>query len=117
MSQIIKEAGNDRPLERIEMFAAQSKLILIRGSFGVRVLVVQHCLAGKLNLIAFFADALDHYLLAFFQFIANIANATISDFRNVKEPVSTRKDFDKRAEVYDAANSANICLADLSFGS
>jgi len=53
------------------------------GLFGVVVLVMKHGFAGKLDLVAFLANAFDQNLLAFLKFIANVANAAIGDFRNV----------------------------------
>ena len=43
------------------------------------VLVMQDRFARQFDLVAFFADTLNHDLLAFLQFIAHVANATISD--------------------------------------
>ena len=76
---------------------------------------MQDRLARQLNFIAFFADAFDEYLLTFLQFIAHVADAAISDFGNMKQTISAGKDLDESPEVDDAANRADVCLADFGF--
>ena len=49
------------------------------GSLSLTTLITQHGFARELDLISFFANALNENLLSFFQFIANIFNATIGD--------------------------------------
>ncbi len=73
------------------------------GSIGVLGFVAQDGFAGKLDLVAFLADALDHDLLAFFQLVAHVLDATVGDFRDVQQAVGAREDFDERAEINDAA--------------
>src|SRR5438045_9584582 len=77
---------------------------------------MQDRLPGKLNLVAFLADALDHNLLAFLQFIADVANAAVGDVGNVQQTISARKDFDESAEIDDPADGADVGLAHFSFG-
>ena len=47
------------------------------GGFGFSILFAQHCLSGKLDLVAFAADALHENLLTFFQLVAHVLHATI----------------------------------------
>ena len=57
----------------------------------------QNRLPRKFDLVAFFADALDHDLLPFFQLVAHIADAVVGDFRDVQQSIGAGKDFDERA--------------------
>lgn len=50
------------------------------GFSALMVFILEHGFTGQLNLVAVFADAFDHYLLAFTQLIADVADASISDF-------------------------------------
>ena len=42
----------------------------------------------------------DGVLVAFLQFVADIADAVLGDFADVQQPVGTREDFDKGAEIH-----------------
>ena len=72
---------------------------------------MQHSFAGKLDLVPFLTDAFDHDLLAFVQLVTNVTNAPVGNFRDVQQPVSAWKDFDERAEINDAIDSADVSLA------
>src|SRR5213080_82886 len=85
------------------------------GGFGLAVFIAQHGLAGQFDFVTVFADAFDHDLLAFLQLVADVADATVSDLRNVKQAVSTGEDFDKGAEIYNPAHCAHVGLSDFSF--
>lgn len=56
----------------------------LAGSFGFPVLLSQHCLARKLDLIAFAADAFHEDLLTFLQLVAHVFYATVGDFGDVQ---------------------------------
>jgi hypothetical protein len=43
-------------------------------------------------------------LLAFAEFVANVADATVGNLRNVQQTVGAREDLDESAEVNDAAD-------------
>ena len=61
------------------------------GSVGVLGFVAEDGLAGKLDFVAFLADALDHDLLAFFQLVTHVADAPVGDFRDVQQAISAGK--------------------------
>src|SRR6185503_2351921 len=73
--------------------------------------VAEDGLAGKLNFVAFLADALDHDLLAFFQLVTHVADAPVGDFRDVQEDVSAGEDFDEGAEINYAAHRSDVGCA------
>src|SRR5438045_1774838 len=101
--------GRQKPPNRV--------LFLMTGRFGLPRFVTQDSFARKLDLVAFFADALDHDLLAFAQLVTNIANPTIRDFRDMQQAVSAGKDFDERAKINDPADRANVSCSNFGFGS
>lgn len=64
-----KHGRIDRPASALSL--AYNALVLVAftdgfGSLRLRFFIAQHGAARQLDLIAFFADTLDHYLLAFF---------------------------------------------------
>src|SRR5258705_4704292 len=77
-------------------------------------LVLEHGLSGQLDLVSILADTLDHYLLAFLQFIANILDSAVSDFRNMQKPVGAWEYLNKRPQIDDSGYSAEIVLANFS---
>src|SRR5687767_9958316 len=74
--------------------------------------VAEDGLAGKLDLVAFLADALDHDLLAFFQFVTHVADAPVGNFRDVQQAISAGEDFNEGAEINDAAHRSDVGCAD-----
>src|SRR5262249_14986699 len=108
--------------ERIRRFDRSTRHLPL-GSFlttccaGLPRFIAQDSLTRKLNLVSIFADALDHNLLPFTQFIAHVANASIGNFGNVEQTIRAGEDFHKRSEIYDPAHRSNISLAHLSLGS
>ena len=92
-------------------------LLVTVGSIGLLAFIPKDGLAGKLDFVAFFADALDHDLLAFFQFVTHVADAPVGDFRNVQQAVSAGKDFDEGAEINYAAHRSNVGCADFGIRS
>src|SRR3989442_9781552 len=87
------------------------------GNVGLAVFIAQHGLAGQFDLVAVLADAFDHDLLAFLQLVADVADSTVGDLRNMQQAVSAREDFDKGPEIYDPAHRAHIGLSDFGFRS
>src|SRR5262244_1967318 len=73
-------------------------------------------LATEADLVAFDADAFDQNLLAFFQLVADVADAVIGDFRDVEQSLCAGKDLDERAEINYAGDGAEVTLADLDLG-
>jgi hypothetical protein len=82
----------------------------------LRLFFFQDGFAGKFYLVAFLADTFDHNLLSFFEFVAHVFDAAVGNFGNVQKPVQARKNFDKRAEIYDAVDRSEISFSDLGFG-
>src|SRR5438067_11580588 len=85
------------------------------GGAGLALLISQDGLARQLDLVAFFTDALDHNLLAFLQFVTHVADAAVSDFRNVQQSVGAGKDLNERAEIDDSIYRPDVSLADFGF--
>src|ERR1051326_3653292 len=67
--------------------------------------------AAQLDLVALEGKNLDQDLVAFLQFVANIANAVFGYFADVEETVSARKDLDKGAEIHEADDLTQVGLA------
>src|SRR6266487_4932709 len=66
---------------------SENNLITIAGAggFGLPLLVAQHCLPRKLDLVAVLADALDEDLLSFFQFVTHVLDTAIGNFGDVQQ--------------------------------
>src|SRR5205085_9280367 len=86
-------------LERISIFLRPMIAICSAGS---RLLLSKDRFSRKLNLIALFADALHHDLLAFLHLIANVSNTAVRDLRDVEQTVKARQNFDECADVDDS---------------
>src|SRR5262252_8325682 len=94
----------------------RKELFLVRGGFLViALLIAQHGLTRKLDLVAFFADAFHEVLLPFLQFVPDIADPPVGDFRNMQQTVGAGKDLNKGSEIDDAADGADIGLSDFGF--
>jgi hypothetical protein len=85
-------------------------------SAGRSLLLCKDRLAGKLDLIAFFSDALHHDLLTFLELVTNVLDASIRDLRDVQQTIEAREDLDKCAKVDDTRNRSEIRFTDLSLG-
>src|SRR5262245_18925087 len=72
------------------------------------VLTLQQRLLAQANLVAFDADALDQDLLAFGQFVAHVVYAVGRDLADVQQAFGAGEDFDKRAEVHNARDRAQV---------
>ncbi len=64
----------------------------------------QNSLTGKLDLVAFLADAFDDDLLAFLQLVADVADAAVGDLGDMQQAVRAREDLDKSTEIDDTRN-------------
>src|SRR5205085_4410201 len=99
----------------VGLFVVRLVLVVVI-SIAALPFVAQQRLAREFDLVALFADALDHDLLPLFEFVAHVADAMIGDLGDVQEAISARKDFDERAEINDARDRADVGRADLGLG-
>src|SRR6185503_11521250 len=60
-------------------------------------------------------DHLHQQLLAFGEFITNVAHTVVGYLRNVQQAVGARHDFYKRAKVGDALNGAEVGFVDFGY--
>src|SRR2546422_8006838 len=73
-------------------------------------------LAGEANLIALDRKHLHQHLIAQLEFVADVADALLSNLADVKQPIRAGKDLDKGAEFGQAHDLAEVSLADLGGG-
>ena len=74
-------------------------------------MLFQDCLPGELDAVAFDGQNFHQYLVAFFQFVANIFNSVFGDFADMQQAVQAGQNFDERAEIRQTADLAEISLA------
>src|SRR4030095_11129848 len=98
------------------LFVAATAVIAVPAAAGSSLFLSKYRLAGKLDLVAFLADALDHDLLSFLELVANVFDTPVGYLGDVQKSVEARKDLDECAEVEDSRNCSEICLPDLGFG-
>ena len=79
-------------------------------------LLLENGLAGEPDTVAFNGKHLDQHLIAFFEFIANVANAMLGHFANVQQAVGTREYLDESAEIRQTNDLAKISLANFWSG-
>ena len=75
-------------------------------------LLLENGFARQADAVAFDGQHLHQYLVAFFQFVANVLNAVFRDFADVQQAVGAGDDFDESAEVSQASDCAEIGLPD-----
>src|SRR5438034_1026887 len=84
-------------------------------SFGCRFASAHFCpllfedgFARQPNAVAFDGQYFHQYLIALFQFIADVLDTVLSDFADVQQAVQSGKDFNEGAEISQARNLAKI---------
>jgi hypothetical protein len=90
-------------------------VVAIRRSFTpahLRALLFQNSFARETDAVAFHRQHFHEYLIAFFQFVANVRDAVFRNFANVQQSIGAGDDFDKCAEIRQAGHSAKVGLAD-----
>src|SRR5260221_2345870 len=73
-------------------------------------LLFQNCLPRQLDAVAFDGQNFHQYLVAFFQFIANVFDSVFGDFTDVQQSIQARQNFDERAKIRPAADLDEIGL-------
>ena len=66
----------------VGLFVVRLGLVVVR--FAALPFVAQQSLARELDLVALFADALDHDLLPLFEFVAHILDAVLGHLADVQ---------------------------------
>jgi len=74
-------------------------------------LLAQDGFSGQLDFVTFQADDLHHDLIALLENIPNISNAVFVDFRDVEQPVGSREQFDKGAEIRNANDFSTVSFS------
>ena len=77
-------------------------------STGLQLLALlfQNSLTAEFDFVALKRKNLHQNLVAFVQLIAHVLDAAFRNLADVQQSVSTREDFDKRAEIRDTHNFA-----------
>jgi hypothetical protein len=78
-----------------------------------RALLFQDCFARESNAVPFDRQYLDQNLVALLQLVAYIGNAMLRHFADVQQSFRARNDFDKRAEISQPRDFAEISLPHL----
>jgi hypothetical protein len=66
---------------------------------------------GKLEFSAFVqADGLDFDDLPFAEYVLDLVNAVVGDFRDVHQPLGVGQDFHERREIHDTEDGADFNL-------
>src|SRR5439155_5086344 len=84
--------------------------------FELFALLFEHRSPAQLDLIAFERQDLDQDLVAFLQLVTHLFDARFGDLADVQQAVSAREDLDKRAEIDQPHNLAQIRLTDFGRG-
>jgi hypothetical protein len=79
----------------------------------LRALLPQNRLPRKLNLIAFDSKHLHQNLIAFTKLVFHFLHAMFRDLRDMQQAIGSGKDLNKRAELSQAHNLAQISLSNL----
>src|SRR5258708_2601527 len=79
-------------------------------------LLSQDCFARELDAIAFHAEDLYQYLIAFLQLVGYFSHAVLGDLADVQQAVGSRNNLHERAELRDPDHLAQISLADFGHG-
>src|SRR5262249_39454019 len=71
-------------------------------------LLLENGLAREPNAIAFHGKDLYQHLVAFFQFVANVLNAVLGNFADMKQAVGAGDNFDESAKIGEAGDGPEV---------
>ena len=109
--------GQRRSMSRLAAAALASAVFRWKlAATHLGALLFENGLARQPDAIAFDRQHFHQNLIAFLQLVANIFNAMFRDFADVQQTIGAGDDLDKRAEVSQPRDSAEIGLSDLSRG-